>query len=196
MISDGSVSVWLTQLKDGDADAARQLWDRYFRRLVGLARLKLRGAAGRAASEEDVALSAFASFCRGVECGRFPHLNDRDNFWHLLVVITARKSAHHLRRERQQKRGGGLPAGDVADLPDPEELLSREPTPEFAAEVAEECRRMLDRLDDPGLEAVALWKMEGYTNDEIAARLRCAPRTVERKLQLIRSLWMEETGHA
>jgi len=35
---------------------------------------------------------------------------------------------------------------------------------------------------------VALAKMEGYTNDEIAAQLECAPRTVERKLRLIRSL--------
>jgi DNA-directed RNA polymerase specialized sigma24 family protein len=196
MVSEGSVSCWLTQLKDGDAEAARQIWDRYFRRLVGLARRKLRGTPCRAANEEDVALSAFASFCRGVERDRFPHLHDRENLWHLLVVITARKSAHQLRREQQQKRGGGLPQPCRADLPDPAQLLSREPTPEFAAEVAEECRRLLHRLDDPGLETVALWKMEGYTNEEIAAHFRCAPRTIERKLRLIRALWMEETGHA
>jgi RNA polymerase sigma factor (sigma-70 family) len=189
MTSEGSVSLWLEQLKAGDPDAAQKLWERYFRRLVGLARLKLRGTPRRAASEEDVALSAFASFCRGVERGRFPQLYDRDNLWHLLVVITSRKSAHHLRRQQQQKRGGG------AELHDLERIVSREPTPEFAAEVAEECRRLLDRLGDAGLEAVALWKMEGYTNEEIAAQLGCAPRSVERKLRLIRSLWDEETSH-
>ena len=50
-------------------------------------------------------------------------------------------------------------------------------------------------LGDPGLEAVALWKMEGYTTQEIAAQLGCAPRSVDRKLHLIRELWKEETGH-
>jgi DNA-binding CsgD family transcriptional regulator len=31
--------------------------------------------------------------------------------------------------------------------------------------------------------------MEGYTTEEIAAKLDCAPRTVERKLRLIRGVW-------
>jgi DNA-directed RNA polymerase specialized sigma24 family protein len=38
---------------------------------------------------------------------------------------------------------------------------------------------------------VAVWKMEGYSNAEIAAKLPCVERTVERKLKLIRSLWQE-----
>jgi RNA polymerase sigma factor (sigma-70 family) len=192
MSSEGSVSLWLSQLKSGDPDAAQKLWDRYFGRLAGLARLKLRDTSLGAANEEDVALSAFASFFNGVEHGKFPDLNDRDNLWTLLVVITVRKSTHHLRRQRQQKRGGDLLAPPVTTRADLEQVLSREPSPEFAAEMAEECRRLLDRLGDPGLEAIALWKMEGYTNEEIAAQLGCAPRSVERKLRLIRGLWMEE----
>jgi DNA-directed RNA polymerase specialized sigma24 family protein len=195
MASEGSVSLWLGQLKDGDADAAPKLWDRYFRRLAGLARLKLQGSDRSASTEEDVALSAFASFCRGVERDRFPHLHDRDNLWRLLVVITLRKSAHALRRQHQQKRCGELSANGDAASQDLNQLVSREPTPAFAAEVAEECRRLLDRLGDAGLEAVALWKMEGYTNEEIAVQLGCAPRSVERKLRLIRGLWLEETSH-
>src|SRR5207249_6675395 len=62
---DSSVSAWIDRLKDGDPAAAQPLWERYFGRLVGLARDRLRGAARRAADEEDVALSAFDSFCRG-----------------------------------------------------------------------------------------------------------------------------------
>lgn len=192
MISAGSVSLWLNQLGEGDPEAAQKLWNRYFRRLAGLARLKLRGTALAAANEEDVALSAFASFCRGVEHGRFAHLHDRDNLWHLLVVITLRKSAHHLRRQQQQKRGGPFSVADPALSRELAQIVSREPTPEFAAEVAEECRRLLDRLQDAGLEAVALWKMEGYTNAEIAAQLGCSGRSIERKLALIRTLWEEE----
>jgi DNA-directed RNA polymerase specialized sigma24 family protein len=39
---------------------------------------------------------------------------------------------------------------------------------------------------------VASWKLEGYTDEEIAARLGCVTRTVERKLARIRSIWARE----
>ena len=66
------------------------------------------------------------------------------------------------------------------------------PTPAFAAQVAEECRRLLERLDSPELRGVALRKTEGYSNEEIVAQLGCGLRTVERRLQLIRSIWEQE----
>jgi DNA-directed RNA polymerase specialized sigma24 family protein len=195
--SEGSVTGWIAQLKAGDAAAARPLWERYFRRLVGLARSKLWGSARRAADEEDVALSAFDSLCRGIEQGRFPQLLDRDGLWRLLVVITARKASHLYHAERRQKRGGGVAATEpatVAGGPGLEQVLSREPTPEFAAQVAEECQRLLAQLGDPELKAVALAKMEGYTVEEIAEQLGYAPRSIKRKLHLIRGLWEKETG--
>src|SRR5207249_5229718 len=106
MAAADSVSHWLSLLQsDGDAAAAQRLWERYFHRLVGLARDKLQGQPRRAADEEDVALSAFASFCRGAEEGRFPQLHDRDNIWRLLVTITARKASQLAAREGCQKRG-------------------------------------------------------------------------------------------
>src|SRR5436305_7405580 len=106
MPSDRSVTFWIGQLKAGDSLAAQKLWEGYYGRLVGLARARLRGAGVRAADEEDVALSAFASFCRGAEHGRFPQLADRDDLWRLLVVLTARKAWHRRRDEQRPKRGG------------------------------------------------------------------------------------------
>jgi DNA-directed RNA polymerase specialized sigma24 family protein len=201
MSSDGSVSHWLGRLQAGDHAAAQQLWQRYFRRLVGLARRKLRDAPRRVADEEDVALSAFDSFCRGAEQGRFPQLGDRDDLWRLLFTLTARKAFDLVRDQRRQKRGGGAVRGDSAllgpegsseDEAGLQQVLGREPTPEFAAQVAEECQRLLDRLSDDELRAVALAKMEGDTTAQIAAKLGRSPRSVERKLQLIRSLWEKE----
>jgi DNA-directed RNA polymerase specialized sigma24 family protein len=207
MAGQGSVSHWLDLLQTGDAAAAQPLWERYFQRLVGLARRKLQGTARVAADEEDVALSAFNSFCRSARSGRFPQLGDRDDLWRLLVLLTARKASHLRRDQGRQKRGGGvlrrsgakLPAGPhgaaappVADIAPLEEIVGREPSPQFAAEVADECRRLLTALGDPDLEAVAVWKMEGYENAEIAIKLGCAPRTIERRLQLIRKLWEKE----
>jgi DNA-directed RNA polymerase specialized sigma24 family protein len=201
MSSSGSVSVLIGQLKDGDQAAIQKLWQAYFERLVALARKKLRGTPRRAADEEDVALSAFDSFCRGAAQGRFPQLSDRDDLWQLLAVITARKVIDLVQHERRQKRGGGAVQGESAlaglhacagGRVSLEQIVGREPSPAFAAQLAEECRRLLRNLADDELRSVALWKMEGYTNEEIAAKLGCVLRTVERKLRLIRSHWKQE----
>jgi RNA polymerase sigma factor (sigma-70 family) len=189
MSSEGSVTRLIDLLQAGDAVAAQALWDRYFRLLVDLARRKLLRARPQGADEEDVALSAFASFCRRLKRGRFPALNDRDNLWKLLVVLTARKASHLVRDERRIKRGGGQMAGADHEL---EQVASEEPSPEFAAELAENCQRLLDLLGDAELRTIALSKMEGYTAEEIAGQLNCAPRTVERKLRRIRGLWEKE----
>src|SRR5262245_27725698 len=112
MSSEGSVTRWVTALKAGDAAAAQPLWERYHHRLVGLARQKLRSARRRAADEEDVVQSAFHSFFQGGARGRFPQLNDRDNLWRLLVMITARKALDQLAREHSKRQGGGTLQGE------------------------------------------------------------------------------------
>jgi len=201
MASKESVSHWIGQLQAGEHAAAQPLWERYFRRLVGLARKMLQGTPRRAADEEDVALSAFASFCQAAEQGRFPQLRDRDDLWRLLVRITARKACKTLRDQRRQKRGGGRVRGESALLDPPgspaaeaglEQVVGREPTPAFAAQVAEEYQRLLERLGDDELRSIAVAKMEGNTTEEIAAQLGYAPSTVERRLRLIRQIWKEE----
>jgi DNA-directed RNA polymerase specialized sigma24 family protein len=188
MSARGSVTHWLDQLKAGDAAAAQPLWERYFQRLVVLARQQLRSAPCHLADEEDVALGAFDSFCRDAQRGRFPQLADRDDLWRLLVVFTAQKARDLTRRERANKRGGLSPVAGV----DLAQILGPEPSPDFAAQVTEECRRLLGLLGGGSLRSIALWKMEGYCNEEIAAKLGCALRTVERRLAVIRSLWREE----
>jgi DNA-directed RNA polymerase specialized sigma24 family protein len=170
----GSVSQWLGQLQADDSVAAQKLWERYFQRLVGLAHKKLGDLPRCAMDEEDVALSVFASFCRGARQGQFPQLSDRDNLWGLLVVLTSRKALNVRRDERRQKRGGGLVRGKSALLGPPGSpeaeaginvVMAQEPTPEFAAQVAEECRRLLDSLGDTELRSIAVCKMEGDTTE-------------------------------
>lgn len=187
MTAHGSVSRLIDGLVVGDPAAVQLLWERYFFRLVGLAQKRLKGASCHAADGEDVALSAFQSFCHCAEEGRFPELLDRDGLWRLLVKITLRKAAHLVRDEARLKRGGGAVA-----LPVLEEVLSREPSPEDAVAAMEEYERLLGLLGEAELKQVALWRMEGQSVEQIAAALKYAPRSIKRKLRLIREIWEKD----
>jgi RNA polymerase sigma factor (sigma-70 family) len=184
----GSVTDCLDQLKEGNPAAVQRLWERYFERLIRLARSKLRAAPRLAGHGEDVALNALASFFRAVKRDRFPQLNDRNDLWQILVMLAHRKACGLIRRERHRVPVVNGPG--VAELLD--DVPNREPTPEEAVEFAEECERLLEQLKNPKLRQIALWKLEGLTNEEIAERLECVPRTVERKLETIRDIWKQE----
>jgi RNA polymerase sigma factor (sigma-70 family) len=189
-----SVTTWIGRLRGGDHDAAQRLWERYFGKLVTFARGKLQGVSRRAADEEDVALSAFHSFCQAAQ--RFPRLNNRDDLWQVLVMLTARKAYAERREQQTLKRGGtsdteGPRTVGVAAI-ELDEIIGEEPTPEFAASVAEQFEVMLGKLPEAELRQVARLRLEEYTTEEIADRLGIAERTVRRKLVLIRSYWEKD----
>ncbi len=113
------------------------------------------------------------------------------------MVITARKAINQFERQNALKRGGGKLIGEAmlvgANRDDAlgglEQVVGTEPSPEFAIMIADEYRRLLHSLGDETLQQIALWKMEGHTNEEIAQQLGCALRTVANKLNLIRMKW-------
>jgi DNA-directed RNA polymerase specialized sigma24 family protein len=201
-VSNGeSVTRWVAGVKAGnDADIAR-IWNRYFERLVRLAGSKLPGHCRRVSDEEDVALSAFQSFCDRAGRGQFPQLNSRDDLWRLLATLTVRKAVVIMRHQTRLKRGGGRVLGESAfrvqdgaaatgeGLP---EILSREPTPAEAAGFADAFDHLIKRLEDPTLKTIALRKLNGHTAAEIGAVLGTSTRTIDRKLRLIRAIWEEE----
>jgi RNA polymerase sigma factor (sigma-70 family) len=188
MSSPGTVTRWLADLQAGEREAVQKLWEGYYRRLLAVARKKLGALPRRAEDSEDVALSAFDSFIRGAEQGRFPRLEDRDDLWQLLVVLTSRKAIDRLVHEGRGKRDyRRVQAEDDGALL--RGLLGREPDPAFAAEVADECRRLLALLPDDELRLIAVRKMEGWTNREISGQLGLAEATIERRLALIRKAW-------
>lgn len=197
---DDEVTCWVKRLADGSQSAAAAIWDRYYERLVRLAYARLRSSRRREADEEDVVISAFQSFCVGVAAGRFPDLRDRDDLWKLLVTITARKAVAQLRREHAQKRNrevgeSAVMAADTsADCAGIHLVMADEPTPDFAAQVSEECERLLALLDDDDLCEVAIKKLEGYNNLEIAQAMACSPGTIQRRLNRIKDLWSGEIG--
>jgi len=200
-VAEDDVTRWISQLARGDESAAQRIWERYFDRLVILAREELDGLPRRVADEEDVVLSAMHSCYRRLAGGQYPELKDRGDFWRLLVRITAHKALDQLRSARRAKRGMGRVRGESAfDSPETpqrsrgiEQVLGNEPTPELAALTAETCQELLARLDD-SLRAIVVYRLEGYSNAEIAEKMGCALRTVERKVALVRQRW-EHLGH-
>ncbi|MBX9627560.1 MAG: hypothetical protein K2X82_27410 [Gemmataceae bacterium] len=199
MTPDDSIAGWLVRLQDGDGEAAHVLWDRYFARLVGLARAKLAGLPRRAADEEDVALSAFDSFCQRARRGEFPDARARDGLWRVLMTITARKAARLVRDQRRLKRGGGNVGGESVFEPAGEGIggvAGPDLPPEVEAELAEGVVRLLDALGDDELRRIARWKMDGDSNADIGHKLGCAPATVERRRALIRRIWASAEADA
>ena len=193
---------WVKNLAAGDPLVVETLWREYFEKLVHLARTKLGSTSRRDQDEEDVALSAMHSFVRGAQRGRFPQLEDRTDLWRILLTITARKASRRRRRVFAAKRGGASTRGESVFISSDDaesstgigQVLGDEPTPQLAAEVAENCRLLIQQLQDPALEEIILLKLEGWTNVEIAHRLNCATRTVERKIERIREKWQEHSN--
>ena len=182
----GSTTHWLFQLRGGNRDAAQPIWEKYFRKLVQLARQHLNGSPRRMADEEDVAICAFDSFCRGAEQGRFPKLDDSTDLWRILVTITERKAINQFTYDTRKKRSTGQKRSQIAETD-----LEANPAPWFCAQVAEMYVELLIGLRDDTLRSIALWKLEGYSNDEIASKLDSSRRSVERKLALIRQQWID-----
>ncbi len=195
--SDDPVTHWIDELRHADEAAARKLWNHFCTRLYELGRQKLRPESRRVYDEEDAAQSAFQSVCAGIAAGRFPDLASRDNLWQLLVVITGRKVADRWRHERQQRRDTRRNLSDSIFSASNEDspggfadvIVSREPTPEFAAEFAETCELFFQSLVDPALKEVVTLRLEGYEDAEIAARLKCSRRTIQRRLEVVRRHW-------
>ena len=193
-----SITRFIGQLKAQDPQAAGEIWQRYFQRLLPLARARLRALTDRSVDEEDILQSVFDRFFRAAQEDRFARLHDRDDLWQILLMLTERKVAEQFRRSQAQKRGAGrvVTAADAGELGDGDarQLADREPGPEFVAAFNDQLSQALGRLDAEKTREVALLRLEGFENREIADRLGISLSSVERKLRLIRELWHDEFG--
>lgn len=191
------ITVWINQLADRPETSMDMIWRNYYGKLVGYAKRKLRDMPKRHLDEEDIAVDAMNSLFEGAQAGRFPDLNDRDDLWKILLTITARKASKAIRGNMAQKRGSGSVRGEsiFANQFNDEgniglgNILGAEPSPDLADKVVKQCEELLGTLDEEVLQQIAGMKLEGYTNEEIAQKLDCAVRSVERKLKRIRDKW-------
>ncbi len=184
---------WLSRIRAGDPQATQELWDRFFTQLLALARNRLTRSSRAMSDEEDVVLSAIKSFCIGLRNGRFPELTTQESLWRLLLTITIRKisdkKAYEKRGKRDVSKQVSMSQGEWDWDGEIEVFISREPDPILMTECTEQIGILLDSLEQESLRDVAVLKMEGYTNAEIAELRSCSLSSVERKLRSIRSIW-------
>ena len=188
------ITEWVRALREKNHLAAAELWDSFHRRLETLAKRELaKLPAARSFDEQDVALSAFFTFCNQLQNGAFSKLANRDELWWLLIVITKRKAQDKTRHDHAVKRVGEHTDGDdpppLFSLQDATEVEATNSDPGELVAMREQCQLLLDALQDDELRMIAIWKLEGHTNDEISNRLMRTRQTVQRKLNIIRSVW-------
>lgn len=197
--SPGTVTRHIAALRSSDPrrreDAAREIWQQYVPRLLELARQNLSTRVRRREDEHDALQETYRSFFRRQERGNFD-LIGRNELWQLLVSITLCKVRNISKRNRRQRRDYRREASASASESDDslppgwilEAMEAGAPTPDVATALNEEFEARLLTLDLP-LQQIALWKLEGWTHDEIALKLGCSKRTVIRKVELIRAEW-------
>ncbi|MEM7559648.1 MAG: ECF-type sigma factor [Planctomycetota bacterium] len=194
MSSNDNVTRWIELVKAGDSSAANELWQHYSDRLVRAVRAKLYGRERAVSDEEDIVLSVFDSFYDAAQLGRFPDLADRDELWRLLMRMSARKVVDKRRSEGRRRRGGGFQAFSLDADGEGEmfELTADEPSPEMVLMMEESVEQLFSHLGVGQLRDLAVAKLEGYSNAELAQRFDCSERTIERRLHLIREKLKQE----
>jgi len=164
----------------------------YFHRMRGLARKALFGRARRTCDGDDVAASAFRSVYRGAMAGEFPQLKGRQDLWSLLAAVTSNKCIDRMRREGRAKRGGH---SDVVDADELRSVAESGDGPVSVVELAdlrERISALLESHGDATLREIVRLRMDGETMGEIARRMGCVRRTVERKLRLVQEICKSE----
>jgi RNA polymerase sigma factor (sigma-70 family) len=179
-----SITLWIEQVQQGERHSVRMLLERFLPRLVSLAASRLRGQPQLTGYAEDIALSVFHALCLGAERGRFPDLSNRQAVWQLLAAMTIRKTIDLQRKLHRESQAN---AGELSGQ------FSTDPLPDQAAEMNDQIKQMLEHLGDAELKQIVLWKTAGFSNEEIAVKLGCTVRTVERKLHRVRQLWRDMT---
>jgi DNA-directed RNA polymerase specialized sigma24 family protein len=187
---DASMTEWIVRLKGGDEDAARIVWDNFFQRVRQLAEKKLGDARRRHQDDEDVALSAIHALCDGAKKGRFRQLDCREDLWQLLAMITSRKVANVWRKQGRTKEVGESALHAGRNGPDAAQwhVLDHEPEAVFVDQLSLTCDDLIMMLE-PKLQRVAILKLEGHKNSEIAEVCNRSVKSIERYLQLIRHHW-------
>jgi RNA polymerase sigma-70 factor (ECF subfamily) len=174
------------QADGGQADALQRdaVFERFTRRLIGLARTQLDAQFRHKIDLEDVVQSVYKSFFIRYGEGALA-AEGWDGLWGLLTCITVRKCADRVRYHLAARRDLGREVSAAAVAEPWREAVGREPTPDEAAVLAETVEQLLRGLNDDERSTVEL-SLQGYSTQEIGATLGRAERSVRRLRERVR----------
>lgn len=173
--------------RGGDEDAAKKLFDCYAARLLALARKRISQRMARRVDPEDIVQSVFRTFFARAKEGQFK-FDDEDDLCKLLVRITVHKTLRHVEFHKAAKRDPGREAAQADDSHERvRDLLDSEPTPQAAIAFLDELENFLDQLR-PEERQILEMRLQGFSNDEICAKLGIYDRKIRRVLERIRGL--------
>jgi RNA polymerase sigma factor (sigma-70 family) len=177
----------MARWRDGDQQAATELFRRYVDRLIALVRSRLAGKVAHRIDPEDVVQSVYRTFFADVRDGRY--LVERGgDMWQLLVTITLHKVNDQIRRNKSEKRDFQKEQGFGSEdslIRMQAHLLAHEPSPLEAVALAEEVEQIMRRLEPIERRMLEL-RLQGFTIDEIAADTHCGERTVRYALDEVK----------
>lgn len=179
----------MNDLRDGDPNAAREVFEKFTRRLAGLAAANLPDMIKPKVDPEDIAQSVLRTFFRRHVEGQFEPKN-WDNLWTLLAKIAIRKCGHQIEHLYAARRDVRRDASPPSTSPDQSTLswvpADPSPSPEEAAVFTETMQLVLGQLDDRERPIVEL-RLQGFDIAEIARQVGRSQRTVHRLLDGVRA---------
>lgn len=169
----------IVRLRSGDESAASEVYDRYAKRVFGLVHQQMADRLRAQVQPEDIVQSVFKSVFRGINTGNYD-APAGGTLWQLMAIVAVHKVRRNARRRtalrRDARRTQSLDAMEKFDTPD-------DFTPEeFESAVREAIEDLKDTEQD-----VVLLRVQGYSVEEIAAKLERSRRSIERALQNIRT---------
>lgn len=197
MEMNSSVSDWITQLRNGHNSACDKLWPYYLQRLTAMISQKLEYSRTEVSDEEDVLIDTCEVCFRKIKEGVYPNVSSRHDLWRLLTKIATRKSIDQIRRSRKGVDRLRTDATQTIhsdnnsyEINHIDSFPGAEPTPEFAAMVADESRYRLSLLPKKMVGVVKL-RMQGFTLREISEKTDKSLPTVQRYLSFVREAWSQ-----
>jgi RNA polymerase sigma-70 factor (ECF subfamily) len=185
MTANESCTALMEQLRSGEGDAAREVFRRFARQLMALARRQVQEWMVHRVDPEEVVQSAFKSFFVRHREGKL-EVESWNALWGLLTLITLRKCADRVEYFRAGRRDVAREVSLLEGQAPPWQLApDREPQPHEAAVLAETAERLWQASGADERPVLEL-SLEGHTALEISLRLGRALRTVHRLRERIR----------
>jgi DNA-directed RNA polymerase specialized sigma24 family protein len=193
----GSVTGWISLIREGDQDVLDAFSKRYFSKIRDLAKSKLSNP-----DSEEVANDVLVALTQSIAGGKYPNLCDRNSLWFLILKITQNRVIAFTRREKAKKR---IPAESmepnhcedlvrVESLTDYEaeldNVIASNSTEAAWIEISDCWEELLRCLPDDVCRQIAQLKLQSYSNREIALMMGFTPSKVDRKVRLIQEQWM------